>query len=260
MLKTYYKAEHSIICPEYRRNSQVSVMPQADAQSHNKDMQSMFTQIAPYYDLMNCLMTFGQDRRWRNEVIRRAELPAKGKILDLGAGTGDLVRQAVHQYPNCSAMATDLTLEMMNIGRQRQPKFAEKISWSAANAEELPFPDQTFDAVVSGFLLRNVHNLTRVLREQFRVLKPGGKIVALDTTPPALSILTPLIRIHMHTIIPTLGRWLTGQAAAYRYLPESSENFLAPEQLTTRLAEAGFHGIDFQRRMFGTIAIYWGTK
>lgn len=236
-------------------------MLQPDDKQHTTYIQTMFSQIAPHYDLMNRLMTFGQDGSWRKEVIWRAGLPAAGKILDLGAGTGDLSRQAARQSPGSCPVATDLTLEMMLTGRKRQPEwFNERVTWLAADAETLPFPEASFDAVVSGFLLRNVGNLARSLNEQRRVLKPGGKLVALDTTPPELSILTPLIRFHMRTVIPTLGRWLTGQAAAYRYLPESSENFLAPQQLTTRLAEAGFREIGYQRRMLGTIAIYWGIK
>ena len=228
---------------------------------HTTRIQEMFTRIAPRYDLINRLMTFGQDQAWRKEVIRRADLPARGMLLDVGAGTGDLVRQAARQYADCWPLAADLTLEMMRIGRERALASHEnRIAWLSVNAENLPLPAASFDAVVSGFLLRNVTHLDAALREQYRVLKPGGRLVALDTTPPALSILTPLIRFHMHTVIPTLGRWLTGQSEAYHYLPDSSENFLPPEQLVARLVEVGFQEVGYHRRMFGTIAIYWGRK
>ncbi len=225
-------------------------------------IQEMFSRIAPRYDLMNRLMTLGQDQCWRREVIRLVALPRRGRLLDLGAGTGDLTCEAVRQYPDCLPVAADFTLEMMQVGRTRLTSTlpATDFPWSAVDAHDLPFPAATFDAVVSGFLLRNVNRLERTLREQFRVLKPGGIFVALDTTPPAFSPLTPLIRIHLHFIIPTLGRWLTGQAAAYHYLPDSTEAFLSPEQLSVCLLQAGFQEVCFQRRMFGTIAIYRGRK
>ena len=97
---------------------------------------------------------------------------------------------------------------------------------------QLPFPDNTFDAVVSGFLMRNVIDLPRALSEQHRVLKPGGRIVILDTTRPRQSLLTPFVRFHMHTIIPLLGRLISGQDDAYEYLPDSSEAFLSAEAVS----------------------------
>ena len=218
----------------------------------------MFSHIAPRYDLMNRLMTVGQDMRWRREVIRRADLPARGRLLDLGAGTGDLARLGLHQYPGCHVAAADFTVEMMREGR-KNPSSAELL-WSAADALNLPFADETFDAVVSGFLLRNVTDLSRSLSEQNRVLKPGGRIVALDTTRPRSSLLSPFIRFHLHVVIPTLGGWLACQPAAYRYLPESTEQFLSAEQLAVSMQAAGFRKIGYHLLMFGTAAIHWGER
>ncbi|MBN2548220.1 MAG: ubiquinone/menaquinone biosynthesis methyltransferase [Anaerolineales bacterium] len=226
-------------------------------------VQTMFTRIARRYDLMNRVMTAGQDVRWRREVIRRAALPKGGRLLDLGAGTGDLAREALRQCAGCQPIAADFTLEMMLIGRRRlqnSPEEARKLAWSAADATRLPFPRASFEAVVSGFLLRNVNDLPGSLAEQYRVLRPGGRIVCLDTSPPPSGPLNPFIRFHLHTIIPTLGRVITGQAEAYRYLPDSTEAFLEPEQLAAQLIEAGFQEVGYQRRMFGTISIHWGTK
>jgi len=226
-------------------------------------VQGMFARIAHRYDLMNRAMTVGQDVRWRREVIQRTELPPHGRLLDLGAGTGDLAREALRQSPTASAVAADFTLEMMQVGRRRpenQLSEHQRLAWSAADAQALPLPDNTFDAVVSGYLLRNVSNLALCLAEQRRVLKPGGVIVALDTAPPLHNALEPFIRFHLHTMIPTLGQWITGQADAYRYLPDSTETFLEPERLASRLLEAGFEQVGFHRLMFGTMAIYWGRK
>ncbi|MBP1701642.1 MAG: ubiE [Chloroflexi bacterium] len=225
-------------------------------------VQEMFTQIAPRYDLMNRLMTIGQDVVWRREVIHRAELPSEGWLLDLGAGTGDLGREALSQQPGCRVVAADFTLDMMRIGRQNMYTASQEplLAWCGADATRLPFPDRSFQVVVSGFLMRNVVNVRHSLSEQYRVLSPGGRIVILDTTPPPRTPLSPFIRFHLHTVIPTLGRWVAGNADAYHYLPDSTESFLEPEQLAARLMAAGFREVGFQRLMLGTIAIHWGAK
>jgi len=220
-------------------------------------VRGMFERIAPRYDLLNRLMTAGQDRRWRRQVIRLSELPDGGRLLDLGAGTGDLSGEALRQHPSSRPLAADFTPGMLRVG---QPRYGDRLDWCAADALRLPFPNESFDAVVSGFLLRNVVDLPQALSEQQRVLKPGGRLVALDTTRPPRSLFTPLIRFHMHTIIPFLGRIISGQADAYRYLPETSEGFLPAEELQAQISAAGFSQVEFRRLMFGTIAIHWARK
>lgn len=225
-------------------------------------VREMFSRIAPRYDLMNRVMTGGQDVTWRREVIRRAALPPAGLLLDLGAGTGDLSFEALRSCPCCGVMAADFTHEMMRAGQDRVEKSGRRAIpyWCAADALNLPFAAESFDALVSGFLLRNVIDVRGALREQARVLKPGGRWVALDTTRPRPSPLSPLVKLHLHLAIPILGRLLTGQPDAYRYLPESTENFLEAEQLAARMAEAGLREVGFRLAMFGTVAIHWGVK
>lgn len=229
----------------------------ASAPERARSVQAMFQQIAPRYDLMNRLMTGGQDIAWRQQVIRQAHIPPGGRLLDLGAGTGDLTREALRQAPGCRPVAADFTLGMMQAG-QRQP--GRPLTWTCADALNLPFPDASFDCVVSGFLLRNVVDLPRALSEQQRVLRPGGRMVTLDTTRPKPSLLSPLIRFHMHQVIPFVGSLLTGQREAYVYLPETSEHFLLAEDLQTQIEAAGFRRAGFRRLMFGTVAIHWGEK
>lgn len=218
-------------------------------------VQNMFTRIARRYDLMNRLMTGGQDVRWRRQVIKLAQLKNNSYLLDLGTGTGDLAREALAQSHHSRVVAADFTLEMMRVGQKRGP-----LNFSSADALRLPFPDSLFDAVVSGFLMRNVIDLQKALQEQYRVLRKGGRIVILDTTRPKKNILSPFIWLHMHLVIPTLGRLLTGSSDAYRYLPETTEGFVTAENLASRMAAIGFKKIGFQRFMFGTIAIHWGEK
>jgi demethylmenaquinone methyltransferase / 2-methoxy-6-polyprenyl-1,4-benzoquinol methylase len=218
-------------------------------------VQNMFTRIAGRYDLMNRLMTGGQDIRWRKQVIRLARLDRNSHLLDLGTGTGDLAREALVQVPQARVIAADFTLEMMRVGQKRGA-----LNFSSADALRLPFEDSQFDAVVSGFLMRNVTDLQKALQEQHRVLKKGGRIVIRDTTRPKKTLLSPFIGLHMHVVIPLLGRLLTGSSDAYRYLPETTEEFVTAENLAARMAAAGFKRIGYQRFMFGTIAIHWGEK
>lgn len=215
----------------------------------------MFTRIAPRYDLMNRLMTGGRDVYWRQQVISLARLTPGARLLDLGAGTGDLAREALRQQPQARVSAADFTLEMMRIGQRNGD-----LPWSVADALSLPYRDETFDSIVSGFLMRNVIDVDLALKEQYRTLKPGGRIVILDTTRPKRNLLSPLIWLHMHVVIPLLGGLLSGFREAYRYLPNSTEGFLSAEELADRTAAAGFKSIKFKRLMFGTIAIHYGEK
>jgi demethylmenaquinone methyltransferase/2-methoxy-6-polyprenyl-1,4-benzoquinol methylase len=154
-------------------------------------------------------------------------------------------------------VAADFTLEMMHFGMLR---VNAAIDWSAADALRVPFPADTFDAVVSGFLLRNVTDIAQALEEQYRVLKPGGRMVVLDTTRPPRSILTPLIATHLKVVIPALGQLVTGERDAYVYLPDSTAGFLMAEQLAARMVLCEFRAVSYRRLMFGTVAIHWGVK
>ncbi len=221
-------------------------------------VQKMFTRIAGRYDVMNRLMTFGQDLSWRKEVIRRAAIQPGNRVLDLGSGTGDIALEIHAHQPDAWPLAADFTVEMMRVG-QKRPN-GDALDWCATDALNLPYANESFDAVVSGFLMRNVSDLPRALAEQRRILKPGGRIVILDTTRPPENLLAPFIRIHLNTVIPTLGKLITGESEAYTYLPDTTKGFLRAEELAVRMSDATFSGIGFKRVMFGTIAIHWGMK
>lgn len=230
-------------------------MTQLSGDERGTYVQALFTRIAYRYDLMNRLMTGGQDVAWRRQVIELARLQPGNFLLDLGAGTGDLAREALAQQPEARVLAADFTLEMMRAGQAYGP-----LNWSAADALRLPFPDDTFDAVVSGFLMRNVGSVAIALQEQLRVLKPGGRLVILDTTRPRRNLLSPFIWVHMHVIIPTLGGLLSGFREAYHYLPDSTEGFLTAEQLKSYIEQIGFKNVIFKRLTLGTIAIHHAEK
>lgn len=224
-------------------------------------VQDMFGRIAERYNLMNRLMTGGQDQRWRRFVIKQAAIPPNGKVLDLATGTGDIAFEALKSTPSAQVVGADFALPMMYVG-QRNANYGQKIEWAGADALQLPFTDDTFDAVTSGYLVRNVIDIHQTLREQLRILKRGGRIVILDTSPPPNNLLRPFILFHLKYVIPTLGRLISGKAAAdaYEYLPESTQSFKTPEELAAIMREVGIENVQYKMFMFGTMAVHWGSK
>lgn len=233
-------------------------MAHLTGQERARYVQGMFARIAGRYDLMNRLMTGGQDVRWRRIVIQEAQLPTGGKLLDIATGTGEIAQEGLRQHPDILAVGVDFVLEMMGIGRQNPKRRA--IHWVAADTLALPFPDGVFDAVTSGFLMRNVVDVPGAFREQARVTRPGGRIVVLESSPPKKNVLRPLIRFHLHHIIPTLGKMVAGEADAYRYLPDSTQQFQEPDSLMAIMRQAGLENVRYNLYMFGTIAIHVGQK
>jgi demethylmenaquinone methyltransferase/2-methoxy-6-polyprenyl-1,4-benzoquinol methylase len=221
-------------------------------------VQGMFDRIAGRYNLMNRLMTFGQDLRWRRFVVQQAKLKPGDRLLDLATGTGDIAFEALRQTPGIQAVGGDFSLGMMQVGKTL-PR-GDQVGWSGADALNLPFPDDIFNALTAGYLMRNVIDIPRAFAEQRRVLKPGGRAVILDTSPPPNNLLRPFIEIHLRYVIPLAGRLIGGDAAAYQYLPESTQKFKTPDELATLMGAAGFRHVQYRQFMFGTQVIMWGEK
>jgi len=223
-------------------------------------VQAMFGRIARRYNLMNRLMTGGQDQRWRRIVIRQAGLPPEGRLLDLATGTGDIAFEALKTAPRAQVVGADFSLPMMIVGQGQLQ--GGRVQWAAADALQLPFRADTFDAITSGYLVRNVIDIPQTIREQLRTLKPGGRIVILDTSPPRPNLLRPFIMIHLKVVIPLLGRLIGGKegADAYQYLPASTQRFKTPEELAAILRAEGVENVGFRRLMLGTMAVHWGDK
>jgi len=224
----------------------------------NRRMKKMFSGISRRYDLLNTLMTFGRDKLWRQSVIGMAGLLPGGFLLDAGCGTGKIAREALLKEPLLKVVAADLTPEMMKVGREHTVN--RNIRWCCADALELPFCDNTFDAVTSGYLIRNVADISKSFSEQLRVVKPGGKVVCLDTAPPPDTFMKPFVLFHLKVVIPVIGGLLSGKWDAYQYLPESTRAFKTPEEISKIMEAVGFSDIEYRRYMFGTIVIIKGTR
>ena len=217
------------------------------------DVRGMFGRIAGRYVRANSLMTAGLDRRWRRYAVRQAAAPPGGRLLDAGAGTGDIALEALHRNGGLTVVGADFTPGMMRVGRRRPG--GEYVLWCAADALVLPFPDGAFDAVVSGFLMRNVSDVAAAFREQTRVVKSGGRVVCLDTSPPR-GLLRPLILFYMRA----LGALVSGGDSAYTYLAETTRHFKTPDELAAIMRSAGLEDVCYRRFMFGSIAVHVGVK
>lgn len=233
-------------------------MAHLEGQERAEYVQEMFARIAGRYDRMNRLMTFGQDLRWRRHVIEQAQLPPGGRLLDIATGTGDIAEEGLKQVPGLQAVGGDFTVEMMRAGQHLPGR--DVIRWVAADTLALPFPTGSFDAVTSGFLMRNVIDVPGAFREQVRVTKPGGRVVVLESSPPKDNLLKPFIKMHLNYVIPTLGRIVAGEADAYRYLPDSTQQFQGPEELAETMRRCGLINVGYRLFMFGTIAVHVGQK
>ena len=226
--------------------------------SKGPGVQRMFDAIAGSYDLMNRVMTLGQDQRWRRFVVRKAENPGAGWALDLATGTGDIAALTRKTYPECRVIGADFSQNMLKEARKR---FASTgISWQACDANHLPYADNSFESVSFGYLLRNVDDALAALKEVHRVLKPGGRVVCLDTTPPRKNLWYPFVRFYFRFGIPFLGRFIAKDESAYAYLTGSTMDFYSAEALAAIFTQAGFEDVGYQRFMLGTIGVHWGRK
>ncbi len=221
-------------------------------------MRDMFARIAGRYDLMNRLMSVGRDVAWRRDVIRAAALQPGASVLDVATGTGDMMIEALRRHPDAQVIGSDFTFEMMRVGKGKRG--ARRVRWCAADALCLPFPDGTFDAVTSGFGVRNFVDREVAFREQRRVLKPGGRVVCLEISRPPRNLLRPFFLLYFNRLVPIAGGLISGQRDAYTYLPQSVNEFLSPEELKAVMERAGLRDVTYRRLMFGTVAIHVGLR
>ncbi len=233
-------------------------MHNAETLQQEARIRRMFSDIAHRYDLLNRLLSLGQDGRWRRAMLARVQLPPDGRLLDLATGTGDVALIAARRFPRRTIVATDLTPRMIELARRKEG--AERVRWGVADAMALPFPDRSFDAVTSAFMLRNVPDVRQAFVEQRRVLRPGGQSLTLEMCWPDRPPMSALFRLYFLKWTPLLGGMLSGHREAYTYLPQSVQRFMRPAEVAALMQEVGFREVSWSLRMGGTVAIYVGRR
>ncbi|HEX2909958.1 MAG TPA: bifunctional demethylmenaquinone methyltransferase/2-methoxy-6-polyprenyl-1,4-benzoquinol methylase UbiE [Chloroflexia bacterium] len=223
----------------------------------------MFAQIAPTYDLVNRIMTFGLDQGWRKVVVAEAAPPPGGRALDVATGTGDIALALAPKVgPDGEVVASDFCLEMMLPGPPKAEKagFGSRIRWVAADALRMPFPDNSFDCVTTGFAMRNVVDIEQAFRDMCRVVKPGGRVVCLEVARPRFALVRWGHQFYFNRLVPLVGRIISRHHEAYTYLPDSARNFPQPEELKKIMERAGLTQVRFKRYGLGAVAIHVGVK
>ncbi len=222
-----------------------------------------FNSVARKYDSMNTLLSMGIHYQWKRMAVRMMGLRPGDRVLDVCGGTGDLSRMAAdYVAPSGGIVLYDINWEMMAAGRPRlaQSSGGDKISHVQGDAEQIAFPDNSFDGAMVGFGIRNLTRLENGFREMHRVLKPGGTFLCLEFSEPVTPWFRSLYDFYSFRVMPLLGKMLAGCQPAYTYLPESIRMFPSPEELARMLRNIGFRDVYYRRLTDGIAVAHLGKK
>lgn len=225
-------------------------------------IRQMFDDIAPRYDLLNRLLSFGIDRRWRQRAVRQLDVPPGGRVLDVATGTGDVALEIARQTDSSvRIVGADFTQGMLVIGdaKAAASPYAGRIVLVNAACEALPSPQGVFDGVTIAFGIRNVVDRAAGLREMTRVLKPGGRLVVLEFATPRSRLFRAIYLGYFHHLLPRLGGLLS-RRSAYQYLPESVQGFPDRATFLAMMGDAGLTGLRTIELTGGIAVIYVGSK
>ena len=223
----------------------------------------VFHSVATKYDVMNDVMSFGVHRLWKQLTIDQSGVRPGQHVLDLAGGTGDLaIKLAKRVGPTGSVVLSDINESMLSVGRDRltDKGIVGNITYSQANAEELPFADNSFHCVTMAFGLRNVTDKDKALASIFRVLKPGGRLLVLEFSKPVIPLLSKAYDAYSFTALPFMGKLIAGDAESYRYLAESIRMHPDQETLKNMMETVGFESTSFQNFTGGIVALHKGFK
>jgi len=228
-----------------------------------KRVADVFHSVADNYDIMNDVMSLGVHRIWKRFTLSQTGLKAGQKVLDLAGGTGDLaMKMAGMVGPSGQVVLSDINGSMLRRGRERLTDngIAGNIEYVQANAECLPFPDNTFDCITIAFGLRNVTDKDKALRSMYRILKPGGRVLVLEVSKPVAPGLAPIYDIYSFKLLPLMGKLIAKDAESYQYLAESIR--MHPDQQTLKgmMEEAGFSKTKYHNLTGGIVALHKGFK
>jgi demethylmenaquinone methyltransferase / 2-methoxy-6-polyprenyl-1,4-benzoquinol methylase len=230
-------------------------MPTPAERQDTKLMRAMFSTIAPRYDFLTRILSYGMDRRWKKLGVDRATLPANAQVLDLASGTGDFTQIIQQKLPQARSVAVDITEGMLRLAR------AQGVAEAAcADATLLPFADNSFDCVFIGYGMRNFPDLKKAVREIERVTRPGGMMVSLDFFMPANRVFRELYLGYLYVQGAAWGIILHGRARTYTYIPDSIRNFTTVQDFSTLLEEMGYSNIDRRAFILGGIGLHWAVK
>lgn len=242
-------------------NHQIAPSHSGQNAAQKRTIRTLFTRIAPSYDKINRILSLGQDQNWRKHALARAQVPPNGKLLDIATGTGDVALLAADRLPGVQIVGADLTLAMLDVARSKaQRQAAQRICWVNSDGLALAFPSDTFDAVISVFMLRNVPDVAQAFAEQARVVRPGGRVVCLEMTWPQRLPMTWFFSLYFFGVAPLLGQLIAKNRAAYTYLPQSVRQFPAPAATAKVMEAAGLREVSWEMKMLGTVAIFVGVK
>jgi demethylmenaquinone methyltransferase/2-methoxy-6-polyprenyl-1,4-benzoquinol methylase len=234
-----------------------------DAKQHLVD--DVFHKVAQRYDVMNDLMSGGLHRIWKDIFVSKVHPSRRGpfKHLDVAGGTGDIAFRVVRAGgPETRVTVLDINGDMLEVGRERAEKkgLARSLTFVEANAEDLPLPDNEFDAYTIAFGIRNVPRIEKALSEAYRTLKRGGQFLCLEFSHVEAPLLAKIYESYSFSMIPLMGRLVTGEAEPYRYLVESIRQFPPAEEFAAMIENAGFQRVSFTRLTGGVVAIHSGWK
>ena len=235
-----------------------SPRPSRESEEFSSEVQGMFDRIAGVYDLMNSAMTAGLHHQWRERAVDRAQVGPGSDALDLCSGTGDLALELRRRIgPDGRVVGSDFSEPMLELARRKSGEQGLPVEFGWADALELPYGNDSFDAVTIGFGARNLGDLDKGLSEMVRVLRPGGRVVILEITRPQREPLASFYSVWFDKVVPALGN-VVGDTEAYSYLPESVRTFPEPRELAARMDAAGVTGIGWLLLAGGIIAIHSG--
>lgn len=234
--------------------------PIGESPGKKEQVEAMFDSIAPRYDLLNRVLSFGIDQRWRRQAVDLLRDASPRRILDVATGTADLALQVLTLEPE-KVIGVDISEEMLRIGRQKISEAGEeaRVELRKGDSERLPFSDSQFDAALVAFGVRNFENLGRGLQEIQRVLRPGGKLVVLEFSHPRAFPVKQVYGFYSRYILPRVGGAVSGDAGAYKYLPDSVAAFPDGEDFLSQLDLVGFGELLWKPLTFGVASLYRGT-
>ncbi len=240
--------------------SDSSIPPIGEAEGKRERVEAMFDAIAPRYDLLNRVLSMGIDQRWRTQAIRLLDADQPKRILDVATGTADLAIKAERLLHPRRVVGVDISAEMLRFGRDklRDRGLSGRITLQQADAADLPFGDDAFDAALVAFGVRNFEDLEAGLRGIGRVLRPGGALVVLEFSHPRSFPIKQLYDVYSHHILPRIGQTVSQDSGAYRYLPESVAAFPDGADFLARMQSAGFETLTWKPLTFGIASLYKG--